>query len=174
MTRAATTAHLYSLAQREPSRLSALIKLVGERQRSGGPGAATRALSDLEEAWAAVLALDEGSGTVEEDGARRLRAREARVNGLVRSQHKGASLLSRVVNVPLSGSSLTRRLVHAVAPVEELLAEVEQVAQRASLSFSLSPALETAQLTFPFSSRPLVRTQAISSSAFPSTHSAPS
>lgn len=136
MTRAATTAHLSSLAQREPSRLSALIKLVGERQRSGGPGAATRALGDLEEAWAAVLALDEGSGTVEEDGKRRLRAREARVNGLVRSQHKGASLLLSLRERAPLASLLTRRLVHAVAPGEELLVEVEQVAQRASLSLS--------------------------------------
>ncbi|GAA5890417.1 hypothetical protein JCM8208_004865 [Rhodotorula glutinis] len=105
LTRAATTAHLSSLAQREPSRLSALITLVGERQRAGGPGAAERGLAELEEAWAAALALDEGNGAVEEDGERRLRAREARVLGLVGAQGEGA-------------------------PIEELLVELEQVAQR--------------------------------------------
>ncbi|GAA5844669.1 hypothetical protein JCM9279_002876 [Rhodotorula babjevae] len=36
LTRAATTAHLSSLAQREPWRLSALITLVAERQAAGG------------------------------------------------------------------------------------------------------------------------------------------
>ncbi|KPV77753.1 uncharacterized protein RHOBADRAFT_51568, partial [Rhodotorula graminis WP1] len=105
LTRAATTAHLASLAQREPERLSALITLVGERQRAGGPGAAERGLAELEEAWAAVLALDEGSGAVEEDGRRRLRAREARVVGLVGAQSEGA-------------------------PIEDLLVELEQVALR--------------------------------------------
>ncbi|TNY17804.1 hypothetical protein DMC30DRAFT_419429 [Rhodotorula diobovata] len=81
LTTAATTSHLSHLSSHSPQRLSALLTLLDERlAASGAAEDAARGLAELEEAWGPVLALEEGEGR---QGEIVLRAREARVRGLV-------------------------------------------------------------------------------------------
>ncbi|BGP40900.1 hypothetical protein JCM10449v2_004865 [Rhodotorula kratochvilovae] len=84
LTRAATAAHAALSSQRERLRLSSLLTLLSERQRAGG--APERGLRELEEAWSAVLALEE------EEGALGVRAREGRAVGLAAARTDDAVL----------------------------------------------------------------------------------
>ncbi|GAA5988139.1 hypothetical protein JCM10908_002082 [Rhodotorula pacifica] len=86
LTRSATADHLADLKLDEPSRLAALIAISQLRVKAAGHPAnvdAERSLTELESAWTALLALDEGGGdsldggTVQE-GELLTRAREAR------------------------------------------------------------------------------------------------
>lgn len=91
LTTAATTSHLSHLSSHSPQRLSALLTLLDERlAASGAAEDAARGLAELEEAWGPVLALEEGEGR---QGEIVLRAREARVRGLVVARGEGTSWL---------------------------------------------------------------------------------
>ncbi|GAA5968436.1 hypothetical protein JCM8115_006387 [Rhodotorula mucilaginosa] len=86
LTRSATAHHLADLRLDEPSRLAALIAISQLRVKAAGHPAALdaeRSLSELESAWAALLALDQGGGdSVDggqvQEGELLTRAREAK------------------------------------------------------------------------------------------------
>lgn len=84
LTAAATSTHLSTLSQRERARLSSLARLTTLRvaRASGARAEAERGLRELEEAWGAVLALEEGE-TEGEQGEGTLEAREARARAAV-------------------------------------------------------------------------------------------
>lgn len=86
LTRSATAHHLADLRLDEPSRLAALIAISQLRVKAAGHPAALdaeRSLSELESAWTALLALDQGGGdSVDggqvQEGELLTRAREAK------------------------------------------------------------------------------------------------
>ncbi|GAA6005549.1 uncharacterized protein JCM10292_006693 [Rhodotorula paludigena] len=84
LTAATTSTHLSTLSQRERARLSSLARLTTLRVAgaSGARAEAERGLRELEEAWGAVLALEEGEGAGEQ-GEGTLEAREARARAAV-------------------------------------------------------------------------------------------
>lgn len=86
LTRSATAHHLADLRLDEPSRLAALIAISQLRVKAAGHPAALdaeRSLSELESAWTALLALDQGGGdSIDggqvQEGELLTRAREAK------------------------------------------------------------------------------------------------
>ncbi|GAA6058207.1 hypothetical protein JCM3770_005014 [Rhodotorula araucariae] len=81
---AATAMHAARDTQRERARVEALLALLEARQRAGG--APERGLRELEEAWSAVLALEE------DDGPLGVRASEVRALGMVAARSDDAAL----------------------------------------------------------------------------------
>ncbi|GJN91246.1 hypothetical protein Rhopal_004264-T1 [Rhodotorula paludigena] len=123
LTAAATWTHLSTLSQRERARLSALARLATLRVAgaSEARAEAERGLRELEEAWGAVLALEEGE-TEGEQGEGTLEAREARARAAVVACMEDDSQLPPLVEELSAIASGYLALSHLPAAQRVLLA----------------------------------------------------